>query len=303
MGGRPASDVSGLRGLQCGTRWLDLSRPSVMGILNVTPDSFSDGGVLASAATGRFHVSVAKALHTARAMADAGAGIVDVGGESTRPGATPVSEQEELDRVIPVVEAITAELDVVVSVDTSTAAVITAAASAGAGMVNDVRALRRPGALAAAAGSQMAVCVMHMLGEPGDMQLHPDYKNVVNEVMQFLRERAQYCDLAGIARSRICIDPGFGFGKTVSHNYQLLASLSQIVDMGWPVLVGMSRKSMIGHVLNQPAGDRLAGSLAAATLAAGQGASIIRVHDVKETVDAMRIVSAMKNPSTDNNDQ
>lgn len=303
MDDRPASDVTGLRGLQCGTRWLDLFRPSVMGILNVTPDSFSDGGALASAAPGGFHVSVAKAVRAARAMVDAGASIIDVGGESTRPGASPVSVQEELDRVIPVVEAIARELDVVVSVDTSTAAVMTAAASVGAGMVNDVRALRRPGALAAVADSQMAVCVMHMLGEPDDMQLQPDYEDVVSEVMRFLRERVQVCDLAGIAHSRICVDPGFGFGKTVTHNYQLLASLSLIVDIGWPVLVGMSRKSMIGRVLSASADDRLAGSVAAATLAARQGASIIRVHDVKETVDAMRIVSAMKNPGTDINNQ
>lgn len=289
-----ADSVTPRRGLQCGSRWLDLSSPVVMGILNVTPDSFSDGGRLASdPGAGRFQISLDKTLTMASCMVGAGAVILDVGGESTRPGAAQISEQEELDRVVPVVEALLAEFDVIVSVDSSTPALMRAAASAGAGMVNDIRALQRPGAIDAVAGSDMAVCLMHMQGEPGTMQLNPQYQDVVKEVRAFLEQRVDSCRAAGIAERRLCIDPGFGFGKTPAHNYRLLAQLSDFTTTGLPVLAGMSRKSMIGNVIGRDVDERLAGSLAAAVLSVVKGASIVRVHDVAETVDALRIVEAM----------
>jgi dihydropteroate synthase len=283
------------RGLQCGPRWLDLSVPCVMGVLNVTPDSFSDGGALsADAAAAPFLVSLNKALDMAGQMIRAGARIIDVGGESTRPGAAAVSEQEELDRVIPVVEAICREFDVIVSVDTSTPAVITESAAAGAGMINDIRALQRPGAMGAAVAAKLAVCLMHMQGEPATMQLAPAYADVVAEVREFLRARADAALAAGMTADRICIDPGFGFGKSLQNNYSLLAELSVFNQYGWPVLVGMSRKSMIGLVIDKPVESRLAGSLAAAMVALMAGADIIRTHDVAETVDVLKVFSAVR---------
>ena len=280
-------------GIDFAGRWLDLSGPRVMGILNVTPDSFSDGGALNLPDISQFRISLDRAIAAAGQMVDAGASVIDVGGESTRPGAPPVSVQEELDRVIPVVEAIRQRFDVLISVDTSAPAVITQASSAGAGMVNDIRALRRPGALEAVAATRMALCLMHMQGDPATMQNQPHYSDVVVDVTGFLQQRVADCVAAGIAANRICIDPGFGFGKTQLHNYQLLARLAQCMAPGFPLLVGLSRKSMIGSVLGKPVDQRVAGSVAAAVLAAVAGARIIRVHDVADTVDAMKVVSAM----------
>jgi dihydropteroate synthase len=269
--------------LQCGARTLTLSAPVVMGVLNVTPDSFSDGGRFA----GRDAV-----LKHARAMVAAGAAIIDIGGESTRPGALPVSVAEELDRVIPIVEAVAAECDVVISVDTSTAEVMRDAAAAGAGLINDVRALMRPGALQAAAATGLAVCLMHMQGEPGNMQRAPQYVDVVGEVRHFLRKRAEACVAAGIDRGLLLLDPGFGFGKNDQHNLALLAALPQLAEDGI-VLAGLSRKSMIGRLLGRPVEDRLIGSVMLALLAAERGARILRVHDVAETADALRLLQAL----------
>lgn len=275
--------------LQCGARTLDLSRPQVMAILNVTPDSFSDGGAYAT---------VEAALTRAAQFCAQGAAIIDIGGESTRPGATPVSVQQELDRVLPVLARIVAECEVCVSVDTSTPEVIRAAAAAGAHLLNDVRALRRDGALAAAAASGLPVCLMHMQGEPGTMQLAPQYRDVVAEVQDFLRQRVAACVQAGIARERLLIDPGFGFGKSLADNLALLARLDEFVAEGLPVLVGVSRKSMIGQLLGgRPVADRVHGSVAAAVYAALQGAAILRVHDVGPTVDALAIVAALRESS------
>lgn len=255
-----------------------------MGILNVTPDSFSDGG--------HFQCSDA-ALARVEHMLAAGATLIDVGGESTRPGAASVSVDEELNRVIPVVEAIKARFDTVVSVDTSTAEVISAAAKAGAGMINDVRALRRPGALAAAAASGLPVCLMHMRGEPSTMQNAPAYESVLQEVNAFLKERVAVCEGAGIPRSLLLLDPGFGFGKSLQHNLHLFAHLDQLQPEGLPLLVGVSRKSMIGQALDRPVDQRLIGGVALAALAVAKGARIIRVHDVAETVDAVRMIEAV----------
>lgn len=286
------SRLSASSGIDFAGRWLDLSVPRVMGIVNVTPDSFSDGGDLSGPSGAGFRVSLDRALQRVAAMVEAGAAIVDIGGESTRPGAPAVSESEELERVIPVVEAVRERFDVMISVDTSTASVIRAASSAGAGMVNDIRALQQPGALQAAAESGMAVCLMHMQGDPQSMQQQPVYVDVLAEVCAFLRQRAEICLAAGIAGNRICLDPGFGFGKTVEHNYQLLAGLQHMLTLGFPLLVGFSRKSMIGAVTARPVDGRLIGSVAAAVLAASAGARVLRVHDVAETVDAMKIVAA-----------
>lgn len=271
--------------LPCGSRFLDLSRPQVMGILNVTPDSFSDGG--------RFN-RLDEALRHAAAMTAAGATLIDVGGESTRPGALPVSEAEELERVVPVVERIARELDVVVSVDTSTAAVMREAAAAGAGLLNDVRSLQRPGALQAAAQSGLPVCLMHMRGEPGTMQDDPSYADIHAEVHDFLLERMAVCEAAGITRERIVLDPGFGFAKTLEHNLRLFQQLQRLHVLGRPLLVGVSRKSMIGKVLDREVDQRLPGSLALAALAVAKGAQIIRVHDVAETVDVVRMIAAVE---------
>jgi dihydropteroate synthase len=270
--------------LSCGSRVLDLSRPHVMGILNVTPDSFSDGGQ---------HSNVDAALRHAEVMVAAGASLVDVGGESTRPGARMVSPIEELERVAPVVEAIVRELDVIVSVDTSTPAVIRESARLGAGLINDVRSLSRDGALDAAVDSGLPVCLMHMRGEPADMQNDPHYDDVTRQVVEFLRARRDVCVNAGIPLERIVLDPGFGFAKNLAHNLSLFKHMPQLHVLGCPLLVGVSRKSMIGQTLNRDVARRLYGSLALAALALERGASILRVHDVAETVDVVRMIAAV----------
>jgi len=262
---------------------LDLSFPHVMGILNVTPDSFSDGGK---------HNALVDALTHTNEMVNAGATIIDVGGESTRPGADEVSVEEELERVIPVVAAIAQRFEVWISVDTSKAEVIREAASVGAHIINDVRSLSEPGALAAAAATGLPVCLMHMKGDPRTMQQAPAYQDIFSEVDAYFVEQLARCEAAGIKKENLLLDPGFGFGKNLSHNYELLARLTEFHHFGLPLLVGMSRKSMIGQLLNVGPGQRLTGSLACAVIAAMQGAHIIRVHDVKETVEAMRVVEA-----------
>jgi dihydropteroate synthase len=269
--------------LHCARFRLELSAPVVMGVLNVTPDSFSDGG--------RF-LELPRALDHARRMVEEGAALIDVGGESTRPGAGSVSAEQELRRVIPVIERLAAELAVPVSVDTSKPEVMRAALAAGAAMVNDVAALAAAGAVEAVAASDAAVCLMHMQGEPRTMQQAPRYGDVVGEVRAFLRERVACCHAAGIGRERIVVDPGFGFGKTLAHNLELLRGLAGIAADGAPVLAGLSRKSMIGQLTGRATGDRLAGSLALAVLAAMNGARIVRAHDVGPTVDALRVVAA-----------
>ena len=271
--------------LSCGSRVLDLSRPHVMGILNVTPDSFSDGGR---------HAGVVAALRHADAMMAAGATLIDVGGESTRPGARAVSPIEELERVAPVVEAIARELDVIISVDTSTPAVIRETARLGAGLINDVRSLSRDGALEAVASSGLPVCLMHMRGEPGDMQNDPHYDDVASEVVSFLRERMEACAAAGIPAGRVVLDPGFGFAKNLAHNLSLFNRLEQLHTLGRPLLVGVSRKSMVGQTLQRDVSHRLYGSLALAALAVAKGANILRVHDVAETVDVVRMIAAVQ---------
>lgn len=271
--------------LPCGNRVLDLSRTHVMGILNITPDSFSDGGRFAQRDL---------AIRHAAAMVEAGATLIDVGGESTRPGAKAVGLAEELDRVAPVVEAIAWELDVIISVDTSTPEVISETARLGAGLINDVRSLRRPGALQAAADTRLPVCLMHMLGEPGDMQDAPHYHDLVGEVSAFLDERMQACAAAGISAERIVLDPGFGFAKTHEHNLSLFRHMEALHALGRPLLVGVSRKSMVGRALNRTVDQRLSGSLALAALAMFKGARILRVHDVAETVDVVRMIAAVE---------
>jgi dihydropteroate synthase len=273
------------RFLRCGPHTLDLSQPIVMGVLNVTPDSFSDGG--------RF-IDSAQALEHAQRMLEAGAQIIDVGGESTRPGAAEVSEQEEIRRVIPVIEVLTSRFSAPISVDTSKAAVMTAAVEAGATIINDVRALREPGALEAAARTDAAVCLMHMQGQPRTMQLEPHYDDVVAEVKAFLMERAAACEAAGIARDRLVLDPGIGFGKRLEHNLALLAHLRTLAEPGLPLLIGVSRKSMFQALLGRRVEQRLAGGLAVATAAALAGAAILRVHDVAETVDAVKVAQALR---------
>lgn len=264
-------------------RVLDLTHPQVMGILNVTPDSFSDGG---------HHNNLDKALQHAQLMLSAGATLIDIGGESTRPGAAEVSEQEELDRVVPVVEALAKRFDVWLSVDTSKAAVITESAGVGAHLINDIRSLQESGALDAAAKTGLPVCLMHMQGQPQSMQQSPHYDDLMADVNQFFEHHIERCVAAGIAKSKLLLDPGFGFGKNLAHNYQLLAHLAELNHFGLPLLVGMSRKSMVGQLLNVPPQQRVIGSVACAVIAAMQGAQIVRVHDVKETVEAMRIVEA-----------
>jgi len=271
------------RRLVAGRHALDLTRPRVMGILNVTPDSFSDGG--------RF-LDRTLAIAHARAMLADGADLVDVGGESTRPGAVPVGEAEEIDRVVPVIEALVSD-GAIVSVDTMKPAVMRAAIAAGASMDNDVRALREPGALEAVAQGGAAVCLMHMRGTPASMQEAPEYVDVVADVRGFLMSRAGACEAAGIARERIAIDPGFGFGKTKAHNLALLARLGDIAALGYPVLAGLSRKSTLGAITGRPEEGRVAASVAAALIAVERGASILRVHDVQETVDALKVLHAV----------
>ena len=270
--------------LPCGNRVLDLAHTHVMGILNVTPDSFSDGGRFAP---------LDAALRHAESMVLAGATLVDVGGESTRPGAPVVSPQEELDRVAPVVERISRELDVIISVDTSAPIVMTEVARLGAGLINDVRSLRREGALQAAAATGLPVCLMHMLGEPGDMQDNPHYDDLVGEVSAFLVDSMARCAIGGIGPERIVLDPGFGFAKTLQHNLSLFKHMEALHALGRPLLVGVSRKSMVGQTLNRPVAERLYGSLALAALAITKGARILRVHDVAETVDVVRMIAAV----------
>ena len=271
--------------LNCAGRPLDLSRPCVMGILNVTPDSFSDGGDFVGA-----DAAIAHALH----MQGAGAAIIDVGGESTRPGSTGVSVEEELARVIPVLEALSGVVSVPLSVDTSKPEVMVAAAKAGAGLINDVMALRREGALEAARQTGLPICLMHMRGTPETMQNEPQYTDVVSEIEAFLRERIDAASAAGIDSAQLIVDPGFGFGKTDAHNAALLAGLPRLAELGLPVLAGLSRKSLVGRVLGRDMADRLAGSVAAAALATWQGARIIRAHDVAETLDAVRLADYVK---------
>ncbi|MEE8496038.1 MAG: dihydropteroate synthase [Xanthomonadales bacterium] len=256
-----------------------------MGILNVTLDSFSDGGLW---------VNRDLALRHAMEMAQAGADIIDVGGESTRPGSLAVNVQQELDRVIPLIEFIVAETGLPVSIDTSKPEVMEAAVSAGAGMINDVYGLRQEAALETAATLDVPVCLVHMQGRPGDMQQNPEFTDVVGEVSNFLLARAGCCELAGIPRQNIIIDPGFGFGKTLQHNIDLFKAIPAFVATGYPVLVGISRKSMLGQLSDKAVDQRLAASLSAAVLAAQAGAAIIRVHDVDETVDALKIASALR---------
>ncbi len=275
--------------LLCGTRRLDVSRPVVMGILNTTPDSFSDGGNYYRDNRLALDLAVQKGAQ----MLAEGAHVIDVGGESTRPGAKPVSEQEELDRVVPVVEILVRELGAIVSIDTSTASVIRESAAVGAGIINDVRALQREGALAAAAASGLPVCLMHMQGEPGNMQERPAYHDVVVEVKDFLLARVDACCVSGISAERIILDPGFGFGKTLEHNLTLLARLAEVQALGYPVLAGLSRKSMLAALLKRDVHERLPGSLALALAAAERGAAIIRVHDVAATVDALSVMAAL----------
>lgn len=266
--------------LNCAGKSLDLSAPCVMGIVNVTPDSFSDGGKFFAAD---------QALKQARKLIADGAAIIDIGGESTRPGSTPVDAEEEIRRVVPAIEAISAELAVPISIDTLKADVMRAAVNAGAGLINDVNALRGEGALRAAVELNVPVCLMHMQGTPQTMQKEPHYDNVVQEVKDFLLERIAACEAAGISRSNLILDPGFGFGKKARHNLRLMKHLSDFTEMDLPVLVGVSRKSIIGAMLNISVDERLAGSLALASIAVWQGAKIIRSHDVRETVQAITL--------------
>lgn len=271
--------------LPCGNRVLDLAHTHVMGILNATPDSFSDGGR---------YSQLDAALRHAEAMVLAGATLIDVGGESTRPGARPVSPAQEVERVAPVVEIIARELDVIISVDTSTPEVMLSTAGLGAGMINDVRSLQRPGALEAAASTGLPVCLMHMQGEPGTMQNDPHYEDLLGEVSAFLLERMNQCVAAGIDRQQLILDPGFGFAKTLEHNLSLFRRMEALHALGRPLLVGVSRKSMIGAVLGRPVDQRLSGGLALAALAMTKGARILRVHDVAETADVVRMIAAVQ---------
>ena len=273
--------------LICGDKVLDLSSPVVMGVLNVTPDSFSDGGKF---------FSLDAALRQAELLINEGAAIVDIGAESTRPQAQVVSEQQELDRLMPVVEAVKQRFDTIISLDTSSPQVILQGAKLGIGLINDVRALQRHGALQAAAQTKLPICLMHMQGEPSTMQHNPHYQSVIDEVMVFLQQRLDICLNAGIPSQQLLIDVGFGFGKSLDHNLELLAKLELFAQLSYPLLVGISRKSMLGKILNDaPVDQRLFAGLSAATIAAFKGANIIRTHDVKATKDALAVVSAIKN--------
>jgi len=277
--------------LDCAGITLDLSKQHVMGVLNVTPDSFSDGGRYVNDATSS--VNLDRALQTVDQMIADGASIIDVGGESTRPGAKIVGPQQEMDRVLPVVEAIRARFSVVVSVDTSTPQLMLAAAGAGAGLINDVRALNRDGAMQAARDSGLPICLMHMQGEPQTMQQAPEYDDVVNDIIEYLEGRVKACCEAGIAREKLLLDPGFGFGKTLQHNLELLDRLDEFERLKLPLLVGMSRKGMIGQVLDKPVNERLYGSLAVAVMAVAKGAHIVRCHDVAATADVVKMAAAV----------
>lgn len=270
--------------LQAGKHRIDLEFPAVMGVLNITPDSFSDGGRFADRD---------RAIRHAEAMFASGAAIIDIGGESTRPGAGEVPVEDEIDRVVPVIEFLSARLDVCLSVDTSKPPVMRAALAAGAALVNDIYALRREGALSAVADSDCAVCLMHMQGAPHSMQVNPSYRDVAAEVASFLQERVESCVDSGIATDRIVVDPGFGFGKTDRHNFELLAGLRQLRQLGVPLLVGLSRKRSLGKLTGRDIDGRMPAGLAAAVLAVERGANIVRTHDVAETVDALKIVAAV----------
>ena len=274
--------------LQCGQRVLSLDTPQIMGVLNVTPDSFSDGGQLLSN-EGLLHDRL---LERASQMVADGAAILDIGGESTRPGAAPVSSQEELDRVMGAVQLIAPRLDVILSIDTSTPEVMREAAQAGAGLLNDVRAFSREGAMAAAVATQLPVSLMHMSDEPDRMQEQTEYVDVVIDVKAFLAHRIAACREAGIAKDQMMIDPGFGFGKTVAQNYEMLRRLEEFASFDLPILVGVSRKSMIGAITGRPASERVVPSAVLAVMAAARGASVIRVHDVAETADALAVWQA-----------
>ncbi|OQQ05059.1 dihydropteroate synthase [Vibrio splendidus] len=272
--------------LKAHNKTLVLDRPHVMGILNVTPDSFSDGG--------KFN-SLDNALLQAERMIQAGVSIIDIGGESTRPGAPDVPLEEELARVIPAIKAIRAKFDVWISIDTSKAEVMRQAVEAGADLINDVRALQEPGALEAAADANVPVCLMHMKGQPRTMQANPNYDDVLTDVEAFLKERVEACEAVGISKDQLILDPGFGFGKTIEHNYHLLAHLGKFHTLGLPVLAGMSRKSMIFKLLDKAPADCMVASVTCATIAAIKGAQIIRVHDVEDTLEAMKIIEVMNN--------
>ena len=272
--------------LKANNKTLVLDRPHVMGILNVTPDSFSDGG--------KFN-SLDNALQQAERMIQAGVSIIDIGGESTRPGAPDVSLEEELARVIPAIKAIRAKFDVWISIDTSKAEVMRQAVEAGADLINDVRALQEPGALQVAADANVPICLMHMKGQPRTMQANPSYDDVLQDVEAFLQERVEACEAVGISKDQLILDPGFGFGKTIEHNYHLLAHLEKFHSLGLPVLAGMSRKSMIFKLLDKVPADCMVASVTCATIAAMKGAQIIRVHDVEETLEAMKIIEVMNN--------
>jgi dihydropteroate synthase len=271
--------------LRCADQTLDLATPLVMGVINVTPDSFSDGGQF---------FDTTQAIEQGLRLAGEGAAILDIGGESTRPGAADVTEEEELRRILPVIERLRARTSAVISIDTSKPGVMRAAAAAGAGLINDVRALREPGALEAAAATDCAVCLMHMQGEPRTMQLAPTYGDVVSEVKAFLAERVQGARAAGLSGDRLVIDPGFGFGKTLEHNLQLLRRLRDLAVHGLPLLAGLSRKSIVGKLIGRPGGERVYGSIALAVIAAQNGANIIRAHDAAATVDALRTLAAVE---------
>ena len=271
--------------INCVNKILDLATPQVMGILNVTPDSFSDGG--------QFN-AVESALEQTQRMLVQGAAIIDIGGESTRPGAKNVSVNEELDRVIPVIEKIASEFDTVISIDTSKPDVMREAVKAGASLINDVNALQADGALEAAVKLEVPVCLMHMQGKPRTMQKNPEYKNVTDDVVSFLTQRVDVCVNAGIAKNRLIIDPGFGFGKTLNHNLQLMHDLEEFKNIDCTLLVGVSRKSMIGQILDVEVDDRLIGSVALETLAVWKGADIIRAHDVKAAVEAVKVATVVK---------
>ena len=267
-------------------RALDLSEPIIMGIVNVTPDSFSDGGQF---------FNITAALKHAMQLLDDGATILDIGGESTRPGAPDVTLEDELQRVIPIIKAIREQSDCVISIDTSKAEVMRQAIEAGADIVNDVRALQEPGALEVVAQyPDVVVCLMHMQGQPRSMQNDPHYNDLASEINDFFNQRIAACETAGIRQSQLILDPGFGFGKTLKHNYQILSQFNDFAQFGLPLLAGLSRKSMIGNLLNRDTENRLAGSLAGALIAAQNGAHIIRVHDVKETADVLGVYQACK---------
>lgn len=270
----------------CNGKILDLTRPQVMGVLNVTPDSFSDGGDF---------FCLDKAVARALQMEAEGAAIVDIGGESTRPGAVPVAVDDEIGRVVPVIEALQPQLKVPISIDTRKPEVMRAAIQAGAGFINDINALRDPGALEMAAECTVPVCLMHMQGEPRSMQADPRYENVVDEVAEFLQQRVSACAQVGIRRERILLDPGFGFGKTVVHNLRLLKRLDELTRLGLPIVVGLSRKSMIGQLLGLEPGERLPASIALAVLAVERGARLVRSHDVAATWQALQMKAALKN--------